>query len=381
MRKSTISEQETIREEFIFGGEFIDFFMTLPYEEQVKLYFQNNNVSGAFKTIIRFEDTPKFISLERIYKELRFTGHSFFVKMNKAHKFLYKKETGNIISMYRRELMMKDLCTLARFDWLKNEYENRHIHEQVLSNSIMRDILLGKLTNAEDIVKRYLKTLKLKNIHWKSYVQYLWADCSYPINWLQHSTTDVNMAMEVLSEGEEKLDIFNDMVIQALMLSVKVNPKWSLKRMRQEHIQMTQTLMKDELKNKEQIPVYEEPPLINFDCKLLNTEKDVFTEGCEMHHCIYTNYLKRIQNRTYIAFSFTSPERFTLGLKRTAEGFEYDQAYCRYDEPLDTKYMDTVNAFLSHPTVKGYLNRMNVIYPNPIKASFNGNNGEDELPF
>ena len=277
---------------------------------------------------------------------------------------------------------MKDLCLFTRFDWLKNEYENKHIHPQVLSNSIMRDILSGKLTNAEDIVKRYIKSLKLKNIHWKTYVQYLWANNSYPINWLQHSTTDVNMAMEVLSRGKEKLDIFNDMIKQALMLSVKVNPKWSLKRMRQEHTQMTQTLMKDELEKKELTPVYEEPPFNNFDCRLLNTEKDVFAEGCEMHHCIYTNYWQKIQNRSYLAFSFTSPERFTLGLKRTKGGFEYDQSYCRFDELLDKESRDTVKAFLNNPEVIGYLNRMNEIYPYPVKASVNVDNDDDGiLPF
>ena len=382
MRISTLSDQETIREEIVLGGESMDVFMTLPYEEQLKLYFQNNKFSRDYKTLIRYENTPKFISLERIYKEVKFTGQSFFVKLNKSYKFLYKKETGNIISIYDREKMMKDLCLLTIFDWLKNEYENRHIHPQVLSNSIMRDILSGKLTNAEDIVKRYIKSLKLKNIHWKIYIQYLWSDCSYPVNWLQHSTTDVNMSMEILSRGKEKLDIFNDMVRQALMLSVTVNPKWSLKRMRQEHTRMTQTLMKDELEKKEQTPVYEVPTFNNFDCKLLNTEREVFAEGCDMHHCIYTNYWQKIQNRSYIAFSFTSPERFTLGLKRTSDGFEYDQAYRRYDEPLDRESRDTVKAFLNNPMVKGYLNRMNEIYYNPIKSAFKSSTEDDgSLPF
>ena len=238
---------------------------------------------------------------------------------------------------------------LPRFDWIKNEYEKKHIHGKVLSNSVVRDILAGKLTNVEIVVKTYLKTLHLKDIDWKVYVKYLSTFDNVPVYWLKACTTDVNEAMKKIIEGQPYH--FKDMVKQALSLGRTINPKWSEKRMDEEHTNMTHLLMKKEIDHKEQIPIYKECPVFDYPCHILNTEKEVFEEGLDMHHCIYTNYWSRIKNKNYIGLSFMEPERFTLGLKRTNGKFEFDQAYLIYDKEIGQASIDMINKFLNDDVV------------------------------
>ena len=62
--------------------------------------------------------------------------------------------------------------------------------------------------------------------------------------------------------------------------------------------------MKMEIDDKEKTPVYNECPTFDYPCHILNTEQEVFQEGLDMHHCIYTCYWKRIKNKEYLGLSF-----------------------------------------------------------------------------
>ena len=121
--------------------------------------------------------------------------------------------------------------------------------------------------------------------------------------------------------------------------------------MDEEHTNMTHLLMKKEIDHKEQIPIYKECPVFDYPCHILNTEQEVFQEGLDMHHCIYTCYWKRIKNKEYLGLSFYEPERFTLGLKRTNGKFEFDQAYLIYDKEIGQASIDMINKFLNDDVV------------------------------
>ena len=336
-----------VKEEVITKEEEIEEFMNLPYDEQLRVYFQKG--SRPMKRIVRYENSEKYLSLESVVGEVEFTGTKFFVKHSIGNKFLYKKENKKTFSRYDRDMLLRDLILFPRFDWIKNEYEKKHIHGKVLSNSVVRDILAGKLTNVEIVVKTYLKTLHLKDIDWKVYVKYLSTFDNVPVYWLKACTTDVNEAMKKIIEGQPYH--FKDMVKQALSLGRTINPKWSEKRMDEEHTNMTHLLMKKEIDHKEQIPIYKECPVFDYPCHILNTEQEVFQEGLDMHHCIYTCYWKRIKNKEYLGLSFYEPERFTLGLKRTNGKFEFDQAYLIYDKEIGQASIDMINKFLNDDVV------------------------------
>lgn len=381
--KSKLKSKETSRQEITVGNfTRLNDFISLPYESQLKEYFQGNIVR-CWPYTLRFEDTPKYLSFERFEAKVQFSGKAFFIKNTNTHKFFYNKETKKTRCIYERSSLLMDLIEFPQFDWLAEGYKNDTIHYKVLSNSIIRDILLGKLTNVEDIVKRYLKSLHLKNINWKTYVKYLYNGARYPINWLSEVTTDVNGLMEGLSSSNSERKIkLGDMVQQALMLQMKINPKWSDRRLDEEHNKMTLILMGQELDAKENTPIYESWPKLDYDYKLLNSEQEVFQEGMLMHHCIYTNYWRRIKNHDYIAFSFTSPERFTLGLSATPTGFQFDQAYLKYDQKISERSRATIDAFLEDEDIKRYLNKIHELYYRPnTETSQDLQLVEDWLPF
>ena len=48
-------------------------------------------------------------------------------------------------------------------------------------------------------------------------------------------------------------------------------------------------------------------------------------------------------------------ERFTLGLKLTNNGWEFDQAYCKYDKQINEDSKVLIEQFLAAPVVKNKL--------------------------
>ena len=110
--------------------------------------------------------------------------------------------------------------------------------------------------------------------------------------------------------------------------------------------------MKKDLESKEQVNLYGESPHFDYPCKLLSTESEVFMEGFEMHHCVYTCYWNRIKERTYLAFAFHAPERFTHGLELKDGEWVYNQAYLKYDKQISEESKALVEKFLGESKVK-----------------------------
>ena len=121
------------------------------------------------------------------------------------------------------------------------------------------------------------------------------------------------------------------------MINEIVDFTWSDKRIREEHKRQINTLMSKEIEEKENIPIFDDVDKINTtEIKVINTEKDVFIEGSNMHHCLYTNYFKRIKNREYIAFHMTSPEDCTFSCRLYNGNLVLDQIYLSQDRRVQS---------------------------------------------
>ena len=66
----------------------------------------------------------------------------------------------------------------------------------------------------------------------------------------------------------------------------------------------------------------------------LNTEKEVFLEGTNMHHCLYNCYWNRIKSKDYIAFHMSVPEDCTFSFKVLNDKVVLDQAFLAYDKQI-----------------------------------------------
>ena len=138
-----------VKEEVITKEEEIEEFMNLPYDEQLRVYFQKG--SRPMKRIVRYENSEKYLSLESVVGEVEFTGTKFFVKHSIGNKFLYKKENKKTFSRYDRDMLLRDLILFPRFDWIKNEYEKNR-----------SETTLKQLTKANrNSVQIYNKIIKL----------------------------------------------------------------------------------------------------------------------------------------------------------------------------------------------------------------------------
>jgi len=345
----------------------LDEFFQKSIKEQRYLYFYKQDY--GHDDIVRLTDTEKNVIISRIEKYIVFSGDHFFRKSKETGKFIYNKKEAKVkCNTFCKADILNALTLFPQFDWLKAEHNRGFLSDILFCDSIVRDILIGKLTNVEAIVKKYLALNKIKGVNWKAFAVYssrIYTYRQYPIAWMQSHTTDTNAALMVMISGqvkigdinptpeqEEKSTIFYDMLKEAMALNVKINPKWSLKRMKEEHKKMTEELMKKDLESKEQVNLYGESPHFDYPCKLLSTESEVFMEGSEMHHCLYTCYWHDIKEHKYLAFAFDASERFTLGLKPIDGEWGYDQAYLKYNNRINKDSKALIEKFLSDSKVK-----------------------------
>lgn len=368
----------------------LDEFFQKSIKEQRYLYFYKKDYD--YDDIVRFTDTEKNVIISRVETDIVFSGNHFFRKSKETGKFIYNKKEAKVkCNTFSKANILNALTLFPQFDWLKAENNRGFLSDILFCDSIVRDILIGKLTNVEAIVKKYLALNKIKGVNWKAFAVYTSQIYSYrqcPIAWMQSHTTDTNAALMVMISGqveigeikptpeqEEKSNLFYDMLKEAMALNVKINPKWSLKRMKEEHKKMTEELMKKDLESKEQVNLYGESPHFDYPCKLLSTESEVFMEGFEMHHCVYTCYWNRIKEHEYLTFAFYTPERFTLGLNLKDGEWVYDQAYLKYDKQISEESKALVDKFLGDSKVKETLKGL---IKSPAETRYSNVTDDDE---
>lgn len=377
----------------ISNGNVEEFF-NKSIEEQLFSYFYKRDVWDD--EYVKMEETEKNIILYRFRKSIIYSNGYFFTKTKELGKFNYNKVEKKVkFNTFDKTGILSALAYFPRFDWLMDAYKNKLVNSSLFCDSIVRDILLGKLTNAERIVKKYLSLNKIKGVDWRIYVKFLW-ESNCPIGWIQGHTTNCNVAMKLMmaqndivpykelnieqKELLERRQIFNDMFTEAMALNIKINPLWSLKRMKEEHSRMTRELTKADLAQKEQNDIYGESPKFDYPCTLLSTEKDVFIEGTDMHHCVYNCYWNRIKRYTYLAFAFVAPERFTLGLTLKNNKWVYDQAYLKYDKNISEDSKAMIEKFLTDPQVEDILERLKTTFSPQLEEVVNAE-GNYDVPF
>ena len=352
-----------INEIKIQDGRLDEFFQKSTKEQRFCYFYKRDCGKDVF---LRLIETEKNVILSVKEKSIAFSGEHFFISSGEVSVFNYNKMEKRVkCNTFNKPEVLRALIEFPQFDWLKVARDQKYVSDTMFCNSIVRDILLGKLTNAEGIVKKYLALNKIKGVQWKSFAIYSCLYRQFPIVWMDRHTTNINAAMEVMIKGDtdfeghkpteeerEKSRLFRDMLFEAMALDVIINPKWSLSRMKEEHQKMTDELMKKDLEGKKQVNIYGDSPKFDYPCKLLSTEREVFMEGSEMHHCLYTCYWHDIKEHKYLAFAFDASERFTLGLKPIDGEWGYDQAYLKYNKQISKESKALIERFLGDSKVK-----------------------------
>jgi len=179
-----------------------------------------------------------------------------------------------------------------------------------ITKTVAEKILSKKITNNIDLLKEYLKLMRINASPKMLYCLINRKDINKMALLRNFSVAkDVNHAIEYL-QGDDHHAI--DMIDQAFILQRKIDFSWSPNRMREEHSKWTKEIMEAEInemddKEIEGLEKYETFTPTGF--KLLKTQKEVFQEGKIMSHCIYTSYWSRIKNGNYLLYLYMAQDK------------------------------------------------------------------------
>ena len=363
------------------------FFMEEGYEKTVTLHEDGYTIAltsnrlpahGTYSEIYLRKNYNRFNEYGYIIQYYN-NGNNLFVGNYNKHfhrgdKSVYAKKTWNSVIKYdfaKKELritkFLNDDLIKVFLKYLGSESildESNCMEAWLNQRVLLKKIIQGKITNRKDALTHAVKAsfkadigdYKLVNnfIHKFSYSQ---------LGQFIYNTTDHIQAIKQYEKyNEEQKEIFWDLLENAAVLQVKINPKWSLKRMQQEHEKMVEeiTLKTVETLHDDNIYGNEEKGLVIDDKKVkghvLSTERDAYMEGSIMHHCIYTNYFESIRKKTYFALSLESPCRCTVGLNvmettddNTNRNFRFlslNQMYMSHNRNIEEKDKHIIREWL-----------------------------------
>lgn len=239
------------------------------------------------------------------------------------------------------DVMWRNIYDLhSRYEWV-GQITSTRFGGSITNKTLLKEILLGNITNPESFYKWIIKhSYKGVDIPWKIFRKYADSRMGISIFDLIDATTHPAEALARLLEYEEKQcwqerNLLTDTIQSALRLKEKINPQWSFKRMQAEHQRQNEAI------NLKKIGALCNEPITHLldgydfpeGVKLLNTEREVYSEATYMKHCLHSCYYERMKKGRYIAFSIIiGEERITLGCTIGEAGFlMFDQCHSRYN--------------------------------------------------
>lgn len=239
------------------------------------------------------------------------------------------------------------------------QYPNMTLLRHCLGQrSLLKKVLEGKVTNRHDLIKTYMKTaFGITPVQYATVERYMDNRLfEVPIADIRDFTTDPNATMLRLLEGEAKeRQLLRDLIGDAVALDKKINPKWSLKRMHEEHQENIKVVLEKQLDAESDKSIYIEPIDIIFQgyrFRTINSAREALIESRTMHNCVFHNYWKKAERRSYILFHVTAKDDddMSLGFNINSEDgkpkVEYDQMHTIYNGRATDRALDAVKAFL-----------------------------------
>ncbi len=222
--------------------------------------------------------------------------------------------------------------------------------------TILKKILEGKITNRRDLVKAYMKSaFNMAPSQYSVLERYMdKSTYSVPIADIRDFTTDINAALLLLLDGDrETQSLFRDLIGDAIDLDKKINPKWSIKRMRQEHQDNIKVILERQLDAESDKSIYLESLDITFRgyrFQAIDNPRRALLESRTMHNCVFYNYWQKAAQRKYILFHMSSgTEDMSLGFHIETQGGQpqvrFDQIHTIHNGMATKAATDAAHAF------------------------------------
>lgn len=283
--------------------------------------------------------------------ELRRRGRTFYPKTKLFMRLSISDGKINTI----KDLTWQHIKSLRpRYDWLE-QIQSSRFGGQVTNKTLLKEVLLGNITNPEAYYKWILKhTYRTDSIPWKLFREYANSSMRVSIFDIMEATINPKLALEAYINASNDSDwrvrnLLEDSILTALRLGEKINPQWSDKRLQAEHQRHIERI---QLRKIEAMDNH--PASYIFDgfvfpegVKWLNTEVEVFKEASRMHHCLHSNYWNHIKRGAYVAFAIDhNDEHFTLGCNFNGKFCLYDQAHTIYNGSVSSANRVWIDAFI-----------------------------------
>ena len=234
----------------------------------------------------------------------------------------------HVIDFFRRE------CFYLSIEKNQDTGEEKRFVDNALTlamsnKTVLEKVVKGKITNRRDLMTAYLSSSwKIKASEVPIAVADEFFQESYmtdvEIGDLRDFTTSLAHAMEVALHGDtDRKLVFRDLLKDAVKLDIRINPRWSLRRMKEEHIRNIRIIMEHELTAKSDENIYGDKTLTeeqeDFTFAAIDTERSAFMESKTMEHCVYTHYWKNeIAQGRYFALHMHSKKDddkdYTVGI-------------------------------------------------------------------
>lgn len=245
---------------------------------------------------------------------------------------------------------------------------------QALKNlHVLRDILRGSITNRKALIKAYMKD------SWDvadfTYADIegafrIIADNGLSLADLRDYTTSLGGTLHMLAqyqnarleqgylfEGHNELQLFKDLLGDAVILDKRINPKWSKARMVQEHQSNIKRILEKELDAQDDTSIYDKAVCAEHEgyrFTAIDSPRAALAESKTMENCFFYNYWKNCVQRRYVGFHITSPEGeyLTLGANITRQDnkavITFDQIHTYRNGWASEKDKKTALSFLEH---------------------------------
>lgn len=329
--------------------EFIDFMaMENGVLKNIKYYRSINGRNFYNASICKKEGNThyshtcfKVMKSKESYYSKYITKDGFTIDVKGKLKIWFNKSVYQIPAI-------GEVFRYYNFNWLSEK-----VHPYI-TKGIMEKMFAGKITNNHDLIKAYFKAVRI-NASPASFLKLIETLAMSKVDFLRSMGTakDVNHFIEyVISEDKDynKSQIINDMVQEAQILNKKIDYTWSLNRLKEEHKSWTKEIMKIE------IDALDETILDYVDkfdrytpegFTLLKTQREVFSEGTMMHHCIYTAYWDSIKENRYLPYHISiNGEEATLGVYIESDCIRFNQCYLKFNQSISSSLSTIVKEFV-----------------------------------
>lgn len=256
---------------------------------------------------------------------LKKTGYMGFSMKNKKLQLWNNRPIDLILNLSH----LNEFLNLIGCEWYSDCLKKSNI-KNITTKTVFQKIITKKITNQEDLIKHYLKyNLRYKDVSHKLFLEFI---TSRHLD-LQNVKRHLKVVKNINHYLENKLKRnflpchFEDMVKQCLILNKQIDVNWSEKRFDVEHNEMTKQIMSREIE-------FVENQFVNYGNKIpkllsgmsvLSNQRQIFQEGTEMKHCVYTNYLNNILSKRYLIISYHGEQRATIGIRIHGDYCSLDQ--------------------------------------------------------